>query len=244
MKTWILSTLALSIGLGTAMAETKGGWLWTKGGSKVHITAGDGIPDPIRIFPRHVRGENFTFAITDSDSNVLVYTQNNVVDLEGAGAGTCLVYGIAYAGDFDMPTGVSVHELTASEGLSVSSNRITVERTAAKVIDGGWVIADSRGRSTVHIDLNNPYPIRAYHTSQAVGSNYSYVITDGDGYVLGYPPANQFDFSPAPPGTCRVYGISYTGELSGETGIHISEVMSDEDNQELSHNYIRVIRKD
>lgn len=244
MKTWALSTLALSIGLGTAIAETRGGWLWSSEGQNVHITAGDGIPDPIRIFPRHVQGENFTFAITDSDSNVLVYTTDNVVDLEGAGAGTCRVYGIAYAGDFDMPTGVSVHDLTASEGLSVSRNRITVKRTAAKSIDGGWIISDSRGRSTVRINLNNPYPVRAYHTSQAVGSNYAYVITDYAGTVLAYPPANQFDFSGAPDGICRIYGISYTGTLSGETGIDISDVMSDDNNQQLSHNYIRVIRYD
>ena len=242
MKALALSAIALSTHLGTVLADCNGGWLWSNRGQKVRITAGDGIPDPIRVFPRHVKGQNFTFAITDSDSNVLAYTAENVFDLEGAGGGTCLIYGIAYSGDLDMQTGVSVHSLTASECLDVSQNSIAVVRTAAKEIDGGWIISDSRGRSTVKINLSNPYPVRAYTTSQAAGSDYAYIITDNEGIVLAYPPANRFDFSPAPAGVCRVYGLSYTGTLSSETGIHISEVMSDENNQQLSHNYIRVLR--
>lgn len=244
MKALVLASMALSASLGTAMADCHGGRLWTKGGANVKITVGDGIPDPVRVFPRHVQGQNFTFAITDSDSNVLAYTTGNTIDLEGAGAGECLVYGVAYAGDLNMQTGVSVHDLTASECIDISKNHIAIVRTPAKEIDGGWIISDSRGRSTVRINLNDAYPVRAYHTSTAVGSSYSYVITDYKGTVLAYPPANQFDFSSAPAGVCRIYGVSHTGTLSGETGIPISEVMSDEDNQQLSHNYIRVIRYD
>ncbi|MDF7823261.1 hypothetical protein P4B35_04500 [Pontiellaceae bacterium B12227] len=244
VKVFMAAGLAFGISA-TALADCNGGYLWTKGGQKVRITAGDGIPDPINVYPRHVKGQNFTFAITDSDSNVLVYTQDNTIDLEGAGAGTCRIYGIAYAGDFAMPTGVSVHSLTASECLSVSRNSIAVVRTAAKVLDGGWIITDGRGRSSVKINLSNPYPVRAYSANKAAAdSNYSYVITDNKGMVLAYPPANQFDFSGAPAGICRIYGVSHTGSLVDTTGISIQEVVSDEDQQQLSKNYIRVIRSE
>ena len=243
LKTAACTGLALSLTAAISMAELRGGKLWTKGGPKVKITVGDGIPDPVRIFPRHVVGENFTFAITDSDSNVLAYTKENVIDLEGAGGGKCLVYGVAYAGDFDMPTGVPVRSLSASEGLAVSRNHITIYRNAVDPVDGGWIISDSRGRGAVKINLNNPYPVRAYNTSQAAPeSGYAYVITDNEGMVLAYPPANQFDFSGAPAGICRIYGISYTGTLDTTTGISIAEVMSDSGEQELSRNYIRVVR--
>lgn len=235
----------LAIGLSTAgaIAKSNGGYLWTKGGPNVKISVGDGIPDPIKVYPRYVVGENFTFAITDSDSNVLAYTTENIIDLEEAGGGKCLVYGIAYAGDFDMPTGVPVSSLSASESLSVSRNRIAITRQAVEPVDGGWIISDGRGRGTVKINLNKPYPVRAYSTSKAApGSNYAYVITDNEGMVLAYPPANQFDFNGAPAGICRVYGISHTGTLDTTTGISIMEVMSDTDTQELSKNYIRVFR--
>jgi hypothetical protein len=243
-RTKVVLVAGLALGIATtSLAKTSGGYLWAQGGPQVRITAGDGIPDPFSVFPRHVQGENFTFAITDSDSNVLVYTKENIFDLEGAGAGTCRIYGIAYDGEFSMPTGVPVKSLSASGSLSVSRNSIAVVRTAAKQIDGGWIISDGRGRSTVKINLNKPEPVRAYSANKASAeASYAYVITDNEGNVLAYPPANQFDFSPAPVGICRVYGISYTGELDTTTGISIYEVMSDEDNQELSKNYIRVIR--
>ena len=118
-----------------------------------------------------------------------------------------------------------------------------MNRTAVPEVDGGWIISDGRGRATVRIDLNNAYPVRAYTTSQAApGSEYAYVITDHEGIVLAYPPENQFDFSPAPAGICRIYGISYVGTLDTTTGIPIYEVSSDTDIQDLSSNYIRVVR--
>lgn len=244
MKWAVYAGLALSFSAIGAMAEEcRGGYLWTRGGSTIRITAGDGIPDPFQVFPRHVRGQNYTFAITDSDSNVLAYTTDNTFDLEGAGEGRCLVYGIAYAGEFDMPTGVSVHSLTASECLAVSYNKITVVRTGVEKVDGGWIISDGRGRATVRINLNNPYPVRAYSANQASpDANYAYIITDNEGNVLGFPPANQFDFAGAPAGICRVYGISFTGELNQTTGVPIHEVVCSDGNQDLSNNYIRVVR--
>ena len=81
MKLALVAGLALGMST-TVMAKTSGGYLWTQGGHKVRITAGDGIPDPFKVFPRHVQGENFTFVITDSDSNVLVYTKDNTFDLD------------------------------------------------------------------------------------------------------------------------------------------------------------------
>lgn len=237
--------LALGLTAAGALADCNGGYLWTRGGATVRITAGDGIPDPFKVFPRHVKGENFTFAVTDSDSNVLLYSADNTFDLEGAGAGTCLVYGIAYAGAFDMPTGVPVHSLSASECLAVSRNHIKVVRTGVDKVDGGWIISDGRGRSTVHINLNNPYPVRAYSANNASPeASYAYIITDNEGYVLAYPPANQFDFSGAPVGTCRIYGISFTGELEQVTGIPVHEVSCGSGERELSKNYIRVIRSE
>ncbi|MEE9369609.1 MAG: hypothetical protein V3V05_12225 [Pontiella sp.] len=242
-KLTLFAGLVMGITATIASADCKGGYLWTPGGTTIKITAGDGIADPFTVYPRHVQSQNFAFVITDNDSNVLAYPPGNTFDLEGAGEGICRVYGVAYAGDLDMQTGVSVHSLSASECIAVSRNHITVVRKAVKTVNGGWIISDSRGRSTVHINLSDPYPIRAYTTSKAApDSSYAYVITDYKGNVLAFPPANQFDFSGAPVGICRVYGISYTGTLDTTTGLSIYDVMSDEDNQELSKNYIRVIR--
>lgn len=240
----LLCALALTPALVFAGGEPKGGHLWSPSGHHVTITAGDDIPDPVSVFPIGVSAPNFSFVITDDESNVLMYTDVNVFDLDGAGAGTCRIYGFAWSGEFDRPTGVNVSELTATGGSSLSRNRITIERVGSSNVDGGLVLNDRNGRGPIRLDLaDNPAPFRVYTSNRAsTDTAYAYIITDDDGMVLAFPGGNTIDLSGAPPGTCRVYGISYTGTLDTTTGIHVTDVKADSDNQSLSWNSIRADR--
>lgn len=248
----IKKTLPITLGLclaastsSLAQDKLKAGFLWSDQGNSVSIIAGDNIPDPIRIFPLRVKSENFTFVITDSDRNVLTYTTNNVVDLDGAGTGLCRVYGFAYNGEFDFPTGVNVDELKSSAESALSKNRVDIERLSDGAIDGGWVLNDRRGYGRVIVNLNkDPKPFRVYSYNEASSStNYAYIITDNTGKVLGFPEENAIDLSSAPVGVCRVYGISFTGELNKTTGVSVEEVTSTENNQDLSSNWVTAVRR-
>ena len=226
------------------LADVNAGYLWSESGRNVTITAGDDIPDPVEVFPLGVKAPQFTFVITDSDSNVLVYSESNIFDLDGAGPGTCLIYGFAWKGDFDRPTGVNVRDLTATGDFDLSSNRISIQRNGAEYVDGGWILNDLNAYGKIRLYLgDNPNPFRVYTANKAsTDTNYSFIITDESGMVLAFPPANVIDLSGAPPGTCFVYGISYTGNLSTTTGVHVSAVTADSGNQELSKNAIRADR--
>lgn len=242
----LISYLALFLASSSALlaADPKAGSLWSPSGTNVTITAGDDIPDPISVIPVGVDSPNFSFVITDSESNVLMYTTKNVIDLDGAPPGTCRVYGFAWAGDFDRPTGGSVHDLTASEGQAVSKNRVSITRVGADSVDGGIILNDRNRYGRIRLYLgDNPSPFRVYTLNKAsTDTNYAFVITDAEGSVLAFPEDNIIDLSGAPPGTCQVYGISFTGELNKTTGIHVSEVTSDTDNQSLSKNSVRADR--
>lgn len=240
----LLCALALTPTLVVAESDSKAGYLWSPSGHHVTITAGDDIPDPVAVFPIGVSAPHFSFVITDSESNVLMYTDVNVFDLDGAGAGTCRIYGFAWSGDFDQPTGIPVSELTATGGSSVSRNRITIERVGSSNVDGGLVLNDHNGRGPIRLYLSDqPAPFRVYTANRAsTDTGYAYIITDAEGMVLAFPGGNTIDLSGAPPGTCRVFGISYTGTLDTTTGIHVTEVKSDSDNQSLSWNSIRADR--
>lgn len=242
----LLLVLALAPAPLIAGAGVSAGFLWSPSGRNVTITVGDDIPDPVEIFPVGVNAANYSFVITDSESSVLGYTDINVFDLDGAGAGTCRIYGFAWSGDFDMPTGVNVSELASSEGSAVSRNSITIERLGSSSVDGGTVLNDRNGKGPIRLYLGeNPSPFRVYTSNKAsTDTNYSYIITDENGKVLGFPEGNVIDLSKAPPGTCLVYGISYTGTLDTTTGIHVSAVTADSGNQAVSDNAIRADRID
>lgn len=222
----------------------KAGSLWSPSGTNVTITAGDDVPDPVSIFPVGVDAPNFTFVITDEDSNVLMYTTTNVIDLEAAPPGLCRVYGFVWEGEFDQPTGGNVNDLTASEGQAISKNRVSITRNGADYVNGGVVLNDRNRYGKIRMYLgDNPSPFRVYTYNKAsTDTSYAYIVTDEEGTVLAFPEGNVIDLSGAPPGTCRVYGISFTGELDKTTGIHVSEVVSDTDNQSLSKNSIRADR--
>jgi len=252
MKSNATATLIASVLLSSLTAsaqddDCRGGFLYTGQGNKITITTGDGIPDPIQVFPFRVRGDNFTFVITDSESTVLAYTTNNTIDLEGVFVGTCRVYGLAYSGTLDTEDeanlNINIQEVTTDGCTSVSRNFITIDRVADGAVDGGWLLDDKTGTGRVRVCLNDPEPFRVYSFNDAASStSYSFVVTDDSGTVLTFPPGNQIDLSSAPPGICRVYGISHTGSLVQTTGINIKEVVSDTGVQDLSSNSVRATR--
>jgi hypothetical protein len=61
--------------------------------------------------------------------------------------------------------------------------------------------------------------------SQGATSNtsFTYVVTDADGVILGIPPSNMVDFDPAGTGLCKVYGLSYVGDLNISLGDNFLE---------------------
>ena len=131
-----------------------------------------------------------------------------------------------------MPSSFSCHRQKRSTG-------------GAESVDGGLILNDRNGRGSVRIYLGDesPNPFRVYTSNNSsTDTNYAFIITDAEGTVLAFPEGNVIDLSGAPPGTCRVYGISYTGNLDTTTGVHVSEVVSDSDNQSLSKNSIRADR--
>ena len=88
------------------------------------------------------------------------------------------------------------------------------------VINGGNVtFTDGNTRTTIFIDGNDDFLSFASDVDAAAnGHSFTYVITDADGMILGIPPSNMANFEPAGVGSCIVYGLSYTGNLTIASG--------------------------
>lgn len=82
--------------------------------------------------------------------------------------------------------------------------------------DGGMVsFTDGNTNTTIVVD-GNPDMLAFASTADPMGGGYSftYVVTDADNMILGIPPGNMVDFDGAGLGSCIVYGLSYTGNLT------------------------------
>lgn len=81
-------------------------------------------------------------------------------------------------------------------------------------VSGGTVALATGGTSTtIFIDGQDDFISFSSSIADTTNRPFTYVVTDANGIILGIPPANMVNFEPAGLGVCKVYGLSYTGNL-------------------------------
>ena len=98
------------------------------GDTEIEICAGDGESDSFDVTLDGAMGDNSLWVITDDNLNILATPASPPFDLEGAGAGICLIWHLSYADSVDL-TGIT--NATDLMGCYSLSNPITVTRTEA-----------------------------------------------------------------------------------------------------------------
>ena len=120
------------IGGGGPTCNVNGGniSLTNNGGGTQTTICVDGTPDPLYVNLSGAAGNNTQWVITDANLNILGLPASPPFDLDGAGAGTCLIWNLS----FDDVQGATVGQNAGNlSGCFDLSNSITVER----VTNGG-----------------------------------------------------------------------------------------------------------
>ena len=220
----------------------------------------DGRPDPLVV--THVNTApnlSYRYVITDNspDSNILAIAGTNEINLDGAGPGTCQIWGWSYRGLADNGAsfiGSPLADLQAVDCSDISDNAITVIREAA---DGGEVRVDldatgnpnnttsisADGESVVICVDGRPDPLVVVHDNTAPNLTYRYVITDLSETILAIADTNTIDLDGAGTGACRIWGWSYRGlDQNAFIGSPLSDLAA-EDCSDISDNSILVVRQ-
>jgi len=182
----------------------------------------------------------FTFFITDLDSNIIGIPDGNSQNFEGAGEGVCLVWGLAYTEDLLAEVGDKAGtDPLASGEYAISTNFITVTRTTAE----GGTVSTSSGGTSIAITAGDGIPnVITFQVNGASPANFTYVITDTLGVILGIPDSTTQDFEGAGPGLCYVWGLSYTGNLTAMIGDTAGFGDLSDECYDLSDNFVSVTR--
>ncbi len=201
-------------------------------GGPFEFTVGDGEADNIAegaiIVEGGGVGANSQWVVTDDQGNILGLPPSPyVVDFDGAGEGTCLVWYLRYDGDLiGAEVGKNANDL---EGCFSLSNSITVIRTYEEA-NGGTITggpftfcvgdgyADNIAEGSITIEGSS-------------GMTGQWVVTDNQGNILGLPPSPYVvNFDGAGAGECLVWYMRYNGEITGaEVGKNASEIEGDFD---------------
>ena len=191
----------------------------------------DAEADPLVVTHDNPGATNlsYRYVITNEDgSEILAITNSSAIDLNGAGQGTCQIWGWSYRGLADNGAsfiGGPLSALRAVEVCSdVSDTAITVVREAADAgtiaididatIDAnGTTMVNSETSATIIAGDNIANPIVVTHDNPgATNLSYRYVITNEDGSeILGITNSTVIDLEGAGPGTCQIWGWSYRG---------------------------------
>ncbi|MEM1405386.1 MAG: hypothetical protein AAGG59_01325 [Bacteroidota bacterium] len=193
---------------------------------------------------------SYWYVITDADDNILDWVNpddrnNATIDISGAPAGECRIWGWSYRGLEDPVVGENISTLNNDEAEEISENFISVNRETP---DGGMVaLADgsttaSGVTGTAQLIFNG-----VNTTSTADNLSYWYIITDANDDILAWVnPEDRnnatVDLSVAPDGICHIWGWSYRGLNDPVVGENIS-TLNDDDEEEISDNWITVNRE-
>ena len=210
------------------------------GASTVYTCPGDGQAD-IVSFSASVNNRFYTYVVTDESNTILQVLDGNTADFEQAGTGVCRVWGVASVGDLNLNPGDKIDETElASVCFSLSNNFVEVIRENPV----GGSVALTNGETSASICLNEGPTTLAFESTGAASTPFTFLITDDNNNILEVLDGNTKDFSQTPPGTCRVWGVSYTGNLTALIGENASAIDLSDDCYDLSSNFITVVRND
>ena len=216
-------------------------------GGPFAFTVGDGNADMIpagSITVANSQGDNFQWIVTDDEGYILgLPPMPDVVDFNGAGAGTCEIWYLRYDGEVaGLTMGSNISAITG-DCFDLSDNAVQVVRTNADgcPANGGELFG---GPFTFTVGDGNAdmIPAGSITVANSQGDNFQWIVTDDEGYILGLPPMpDVVDFNGAGAGTCEIWYLRYDGEVAGLTmGSNISAISGD--CFDLSNNAVQVIR--
>jgi len=212
----------------------------TAGETDVLACVSDGEADIFEFENTGSSSENYAYVVTDDNNVILAISEESEIDFENAGAGICRVWGLAYTGELTATAGENAAEAMLSTGcFELSENFVTVTRNE---VDGGMVMMPNGLTERLTCpDDGNPDIVR-FDSTDVVGENFTYLITDDQNNILAIPEGDFADLDGAGPGACRIWGLSYTGNLTAALGENAAEAILSDECFDLSDNFILVVR--
>jgi len=163
-------------------------------------------------------GGNYQYVITDTLGNIILVPSPGATfqDFEGFGDGICDVFNLSSADEIlGLTPGMNIDSLS---GCYEISNNLRVNKNG---VDGNIILSMSTpgaiDNMVTFCTSDGALDSLTLSTNSTMGS-YQYVITDMNDAIDSVLVGNVIDFEGSGFGTCRVYGVSYTGNFIGTVG--------------------------
>ena len=223
----------------TRTVPTGGTVATTGGATEVQTCPGDDVDDIIDVVTTGNTGGNLVYIVTNADNEILNFSTTPSFNLDGAGVGSCRIWSATYQGDLAFGPGQDITATDISDGcFALSDNFVTVVRTTP---EGGTVATAAGETQIMTCPGDGVDDFISFVSTGAGASNFTFVVTDDDGNILGVPEGDMVNFEGAGLGACRLYGLAYEGELLAAPEGSIDGQLASECFS-LSDNFVTVTR--
>ncbi|MEO0341047.1 MAG: hypothetical protein AAF242_17775, partial [Bacteroidota bacterium] len=192
---------------------TDGGTLqFSDGTTEAEVCIMDGVPDFL-TFDASNAGATvaYRFVLTDQQDEILLSLAGNSLNFDVANPGLIKVYGVSYSGEWTANAGRSIFGQDLSdECFDISDNFLSVNQIQ---VEGGTIQLED-GSTDAFICKGGIADTLQFTQTGAMGSNYTYIVTNLDSFVVGQADFfGRFDFDQTSEDTLLVWGVAYSGDF-------------------------------
>ncbi|HNT19326.1 MAG TPA: hypothetical protein PKL70_02790 [Saprospiraceae bacterium] len=192
--------------------ELSAGTLRTPTGENVlYYCTDDSQPDTVLLTSNGATpGAKYAYLGIQSDTVKYISMDGRIIDVH-LPAGTTRVFGVAYRGSLLVKAGDRVSSARLTDScFSVTSNEVIIYKYAPEA----GTLTTSGGQTEFFLCPQDGQPdFITVEEQGAVPLPYAYVITDEADSILAWSYNSSFDLDTFSLGLCRIYGISYSGNL-------------------------------
>lgn len=226
--------------LSVTVNTVDGGTVSLIGGGNTYLACADnGTPDVALVeSTANEPGVNYTWLLTDEANEIFAISSTASFNFDNYAPGTYRIWGLGYTGSLSAVPGQFAGSVAlASECFALSLNFVEVRVETAL---GGEISAED-GSNFISICAGNDIvsdPIIFNTTGSGTGA-YVYVITDEANNIVRIYDNNVISFDDGlGAGRYRIWGLSYTGNLTAQIGDNAGAVSISDGCYQLSSNFI------
>lgn len=182
-------------------------------------------------------GNQYAYALVDSFDRVLSYTSDTLI-LDSLAVGRYSIYGISYTGQLSIAEDQNLFRSSLSSACFDITESPVVLNVQAPI---ETLVATSTFEETLSFCTNGATTetIRVVNTGDG-STRYAYLLTDENNRLLAISHGDSVAIADEIEGDLRIWGVSYTGNLTIGIGADITTTALSDECDQLSMNAIEV----
>ena len=194
-----------------------GGTVSSDLGDTIYVCVSDGVEDFVTLTHTSSAESQYSYVITDENGKILVITEDNLINFEGAGAGSGFIYGLSHANPLPGLLGKNILEPLAIGCYDLSQNKLILKRSSVEPFDISSVLGDTL-KPCISPDSKDTLDIQF----SSSGADKALILASLDGIVLDYVLGDRLALADLSSSSGMIWGLSYGGNLN----IHIGDTLS------------------